>query len=40
MSKETESELIQQAVDNGRMDNPELDPPDVAETNQDKEINQ
>lgn len=32
-----ESELVQQAAEEGRMDNPALDPPDVAEVDNDRE---
>ena len=31
MSEPTEAELLQQAAEEGKVDNPELDPPDVAE---------
>lgn len=32
MSEPTEAELLKKAAEEGRADNPELDPPDVAET--------
>lgn len=30
MSKITEADVLKEATDNGKMDNPKLDPPDVA----------